>query len=93
MGPSGFQTKGLEYCGVVAALLFFSLLALCLVLCSTFIVDEYPLGVYPALWFCLVEQPFLWNIPTGSVTVFQLDFSRTVVEVVLKFLVLCGGIM
>lgn len=35
MGPSGFQTKGLEYRGVVGASLFFSLLALCLDRCFT----------------------------------------------------------
>ena len=53
-GPSGFQTKGLEYPGVVGASLFFSLPALCHVLCST---GTFPIyggaispGVYPALW-------------------------------------------
>lgn len=33
MGPSGFQTKALEYRGVAGASLFFSLLALCHVQC------------------------------------------------------------
>lgn len=40
VGPSGFQTKGLESPGVIAVL-FFSRPALCCVLCSTLTVDGY----------------------------------------------------
>lgn len=79
MGPSGFQTKGLESHGVVEASLFFSQPALCCVLCSTLTVGEYSLGVYPALWPCCVEYSY-WISYSYS------DLSRTVV-LVLKFLV------
>lgn len=60
MGPSGFQTKGLEYRGVGASL-FFSLLALCLVRCFT---GTFPmchgiiLNVFPALWPYSVEYSY-----------------------------------
>lgn len=74
------RQRVLEYRGVVAAS-FFAFQALCHVLCSAFTVDEYPLGVYPALWPCSV-----WNISIGSVGVFQPDISRTIM-VVLKCLV------
>lgn len=49
MGPSGFQTKGLEYHGVVASLFFSLLLALRDVLQGFFFpftVEECFLGVY-----------------------------------------------
>lgn len=45
MGPSGFQTKGLEYRGVVASLFFSLLLALCDVL-STGIFPIYRGGMF-----------------------------------------------
>lgn len=83
MGPSGFQTKGLEYRGVVASL-FFS----CVVPCSVFHRDSSHLP-----WknisevFILLCGPILWNIPVGSVTVFQPDISRMIMEIP-KFLVL-----
>lgn len=53
MGPSGFQTKGLEYRGVVASL-FFSLLALCDVLCSTGTFPIYPGGIFSRCLYCSV---------------------------------------
>lgn len=61
MGPSGFQTKGLEYCGVVAASLFFSLPGLCHVLCSTGTFPLYRGGmsqVHPALRPYSVEYSY-----------------------------------
>lgn len=84
-GTFRFPDKGFGECRGVVAASCCSFLALCLV-CSTFTVDEHPLGAHPALWPCSVEYPFLWNIPVGEVTVFQLDVSRTVV-VIPRFLV------
>lgn len=84
MGPSGFQTKGLEYRGVFGTSLFFSLLALCRVRGFT--------GTFPVcrgrilLDVFLPVCPILWNIPIGSVTVFQTDISRTLMAIP-KFLV------
>lgn len=62
MGPSGFQTKGLEYRGVVGASLFFSLLALCHVRCFTGTLTvcrgRIVLDVFPALWPYTVEYSY-----------------------------------
>lgn len=61
MGPSGFQTKGLEGHGV-ALQSFFSLL----VLCHAFVFFLYRgcLALKARFLFCdcLVESPLLWNI-------------------------------
>lgn len=83
MGPSGFQTKGLEDRGVVASLSFL-LLALCHVLCYTGTFPAYLGGIscrclyYPVALFCVI---FLLDQ-----LVFQPVISRTIMAFP-KFLV------
>lgn len=83
MGPSGFQTKGLEYRDVVASL-FFLLLALCHVLCYTGTFSAYCEGISRRCLYCSVA--LFCIIFLLDQLVFQLDISRTVMAFP-KFLV------
>lgn len=68
-GPSGFQTKGLGYCAGVAASLFFSLPALCRVLCSAGTFPIYGGGLSPSCVSCSLA------LFCGIVLLDQLQFS------------------